>query len=322
MGKKSKNIIANLKAENRNFVEGKDGLIIYDPEINPQVLAAIQEIREKFLTEYELNPHLYSAEDVDMIRKENFFIRRFLYPHDLDPVPAYEQFREWMAWRKSSGFETASEQRFPREFYQIGALFPYLTDKDGTLLLYMRFKVYRRIEVLDRAIKQFVVFNMDRLDSTARKERGWAVVFDTQGAGVAQIDFEMLVFLFKTVKQYYPWGMKYVCIYELPWILQGAWKITQRLLPHDATRLFMYHNKNTISDLIERNSLPDFMGGDCKLDYRKVPEGCRSAEEVAAEEMGLSADEVKSVKKHFEAHLLTGETPHVNVSEYDAEASS
>lgn len=186
---------------------------------------------------------------------------------------------------------------------QIGALFPYLADREGTLLLYMRFRVYRRIDVLDRAIKQFVIYNMDRLDSCARKERGWAVVFDTQGAGVAQIDFDMLVFLFRTVKQYYPWGMKYVCVYELPLLLRGAWKITQRLLPQDATRLFRFHNRQSICQLIDPQHLPDFMGGTCAKDYREVPVGCRSAEQVAADEMGLTADQVNAVKRHFQQHL-------------------
>jgi hypothetical protein len=293
----------NNNPEDHPFVEGKNGLIVYDPETNPDIISAVNHIREKFLEEYELNPDVYIGRDVEMIRKNDYFIRRFLYPHDLDAEAAYEQFREWMEWRKESRFEEATDQSFPIEFYEIGALFPYLTDKNGTLLLYMRFKVYRRIEVLDQAIKQFVVYNMDKLDSSAGKERGWAVVFDTQGAGVAQIDFDMLLFLFRTVKQYYPWGMKYVCIYELPWILHGAWKITQRLLPQDAVQLFRFCNKNNITDLIDPENLPDFMGGECTKDYRAAPAGCRSAEEVASDEMGLTADQVKSVKKHFEKHF-------------------
>lgn len=306
MGNKSqekRNPAINNNAESRPFVEGKDGIIVYEPETNPDIVSAVQQIREHFFAEFECNPDLYIAQDVDMIRHEDYYIRRFLYPHDLDPGPAYHQFREWMAWRKEVGFEGATEQRFPIEFYQIGALFPYLTDREGTLLLYMRFKVYKRMDILDQAIKQFVVYNMDRLDSSARKERGWAVVFDTQGAGVSQIDFDMLVFLFKTVKQYYPWGMRYVCVYELPWILTGAWKITQRLLPQDATRLFRFCNRHNISELIDPQNLPDFMGGQCDKDYRLVPEGCRPAEQVAADEMGLTAEQVKSVKKHFEKHF-------------------
>ena len=289
--------------DTRHFVEGKDGLIVYEPLTNPDVVSAVQQIRNKFLEEYELNPDLYIAKDVKMIQQEDYFIRRFLYPHDLNAEPAYEQFRVWMQWRKEVGFENASPQRFPMEFYQIGALFPYGTDREGTLLLYMRFKVYKRLDILEEAIKQFVVYHMDQLDNQAKKERGWAVVFDTQGAGVAQVDFDMLIFLFKTIKQYYPWGMKYVCIYELPWILYGGWKITQGLLPQDATRLFKFFNQNNINELIDPEELPDFMGGSCPRDYCSVPEGCRPAEEVGHEEMGLTADQVASVKKHFEKHF-------------------
>lgn len=284
-------------------VEGKDGLMVVDPENNPQVVAAVSEIRAKFLEEYESHPHLYIASDVPMITKYDYFIRRFLYPHNLDPEPAYEQFRTWMAWRKDIGFERSSDTRFPMEFYQIGALFPYATDREGTLILYMRFKVYKKLDILVEPIKQFVVYNMNKLDAQAKRERSWAVVFDTRGAGIAQVDFDMLIFLVRTVKQYYPWGLKYVAIYELPWLLQGAWKITQNLLPRDATRLFRFYNQTTIKELIAEENLPDFMDGSCPQDYRAVPEGARPAEEVASEELGMTSEQVQTVKKHFEKHF-------------------
>lgn len=287
----------------QKFVEGKDGLIVPDPENNPQVLEAIQWIREQMAMEYTANPELYIEADIETINEHDYFVRRFLYPHDLDPVPAFEQLKTNLAWRKEVGFEGASDQRFPIEFYKIGALFTYLPDRDGTNLLYMRFKVYKKLDILDQAIKQFLVFNMDKLDKLGCRERSWGVIFDTRNAGWAQVDFDMLIFLFKTVKQHFPWGLKYVAIYELPWILQGGWKITQRLLPQDATRLFKFYSKDTISELIAPENLPDFMDGTCEKDYREAPQGCEVAEIVAEREMGLTPEEVKTVKKHFEKHF-------------------
>lgn len=122
-------------------VEGKNGLMVMDPENNPTVVNAVAQIRRQFLEEYEANSELYIASDVKMISECDYYIRRFLYPHDLDPDAAYDQFCEWMAWRKRMGFEDASDQRFPMEFYQIGACFRYLPDKEGTLLMYCQFKV-------------------------------------------------------------------------------------------------------------------------------------------------------------------------------------
>lgn len=290
--------------DNDMSVIGRDGKSrIRNPSKNPEIKALVQQIREQFLDEYDVNPEFYIEQDIQKIKQHDYFIRRFLYPHDLDPVPAYEQFRTWMAWRKEVGFEEASDQRFPLEFYQIGALFPYLPDRDGVHLLYMRFKVYRKLDILDKAIKQFIIYNMDKLDSMSMRERSWAVVFDTRGAGLSQIDFDMLIFLFRTIKQYYPWGMKYVCVYELPWLLQGGWKLTLKVLPEDATRLFRFCNKSNITELIAPENLPDFMGGSGAKDYREIPEGCRPSEEIGALEMGLTPDEVKTVKKHFEKFL-------------------
>ena len=287
----------------QKYVEGKDGLIVPDPENNPQVIEAVQWIREQMAMEYTTNPELYIEADIKTINEHEYFVRRFLYPHDLDPVPAFDQLKINLAWRKEVGFEGASDQRFPIEFYKIGALFTYLPDRDGTNLLYVRFKVYQKLDILDKAIKQFLVYQMDKLDKLGCQERSWGVVFDTRNAGWAQVDFDMLLFLFRTVKQHFPWGLKYVAIYELPWLLQGGWKITQRLLPQDATRLFKFYSKDTITELIAPENLPDFMDGTCEKDYREVPEGCELAEIVAAKEMGLTPDEVKAVKKHFEKHF-------------------
>ena len=287
----------------RRVVEGKNGLMVYDPENNPKVVDAVNEIRNKFLVEFEANPQLYIENDLKLIKSNDYFIRRFLYPHDLDPKPAYEQFRTWMQWRKDIGFEDKGDHRFPMEFFQIGALFTYRQDKQGTRILYMRFKVYKKLDILVEPIQRFVVYNMNKLDELGGRERSWAVLFDTRGAGIAQVDFDMLIFLVKTVKQYYPWGLKYVAIYELPWLLQGAWKITQNVLPEDATRLFKFYDRNSIKELIDVKDLPDFMDGECTDDYRAVPDGCQPAEVIGQKELGLSSQDVKKVIKHFEKHL-------------------
>ncbi|KAI1301637.1 Motile sperm domain-containing protein 2 [Halotydeus destructor] len=291
------------KGDNVRSVEGKNGVIFDDVENDPIMEETVARVREKFLEEFEANAELYIESDIAMITSCDYFIRRFLYPNDMNVELAFEQFREWMAWRKTIGFETASDSRFPSEFYQIGALFPYREDKDGTLILYMRFKVYKKLDILVDPIKKFIVYNINKLDNRSRKERSWAVVFDTRGAGLSQVDFDMLIFLVKTVKQYYPWGLKYVAIYELPWLLQGAWRIAQTLLPQEATKLFKFCDRNSIKELISGDNLPDFMDGSCQDDYRKPPEGCRPAEEVAGDELGLGPQEVKVVIKHFEKHL-------------------
>lgn len=190
--------------ESVRVVEGRNGLLVHDPENNPLIVGAVREIRDRFIEEYAANPHHYIERDLEMIKKHDYFIRRFLYPHDLDPKPAYEQFRTWMVWRKEVGLENACLQRFPSEFYQIGALFPYRQDKEGTRVLYMRFKVYKKLDILVDPIQKFFVYHINKLDELGMRERSWGVVFDTRGAGVAQVDFDMLIFLVRTVKQYYP----------------------------------------------------------------------------------------------------------------------
>lgn len=79
------------------------------------------------------------------------------------------------------------------------------------------------------------------------------------------------------------------------------------MLPQDATKLFKFYNRDTIKELIDESNLPDFMDGTCTDDYRTVPAGCKTAEELGESELGLTADQVGKVKKHFAKYLTSDE---------------
>lgn len=125
------------KCNERRTVEGRDGTMVdIDSE---KVVNAVRQIRCNFLEEYAANPHLYIARDIELIKNNDYFIRRFLYPHDLDASTAYEQFRTWMAWRKEVGLQKACDERFPKEFFQIGALFPCKLNTNDNVALELSF---------------------------------------------------------------------------------------------------------------------------------------------------------------------------------------
>ncbi|RWS22579.1 Motile sperm domain-containing protein 2-like protein [Leptotrombidium deliense] len=274
---------------------------------DPELQLMIKTVRTRFLDEYENNKELYIESDVDKIRKTDFPVRRCIFGCKLNVDDAYEMLKNAMRWRKETGFEEASPTRFPLEFYKIGAVFCYECDNEGTPLLYLRFKVHKKMEILQDPVKKFLIYNMEILDRKIEKERGWGIVFDAQGSSVSNIDFNLLIFLIKTVKNYYTWALKYILVYELPWYLSGAWKLALALVPEEARNLFRLCYKNDIKDVINAENLPDFMGGTCKRNYREIPEGAKPAEEIGKLELGLTSDEVHKIKIHFEKYLCEEE---------------
>ena len=68
--------------------------------------------------------------------------------------------------------------------------------------------------------------------------------------------------------------MKYVIVYDLPWLLSAVQKMVFAMIPEEAKRQIFFKTKKNISQLIPKCKLPDYMGGHCKTNYRAVPEGC------------------------------------------------
>ena len=141
--------------------------------------------------------------------------------------------------------------------------------------------------------------------------KGMAIVFDCQDAGIGNADMDMLWFLISSMNKYYPKGLSYILVYELPWILNAVWKIARSWIPEEQRKLIKFANKEEIFDFIDKENLPDFLGGICPIDYRISPKGCPSAEDIAKEK-GLSEKEIEKIRKTFEPHLKAVKTAECN----------
>lgn len=48
------------------------------------------------------------------------------------------------------------------------------------------------------------------------------MVFDMTGAGLAQMDMDLIKFVVNSFKIYYPNLLSWLLVYNMPWILQGT----------------------------------------------------------------------------------------------------
>lgn len=63
-------------------------------------------------------------------------------------------------------------------------------------------------------------------------------------------------------------------------------------MPSEYKKLVKTASKKDLSNWVEKEALPDFMGGTCDINYRRTPPGCRS--------LRAMADEYNLTEKDFE----------------------
>ena len=258
-------------------------------------------VRQNFLQDYDQNQELYFVGDVEKIREDDWYVTRFVLRNKKKVDASVDMLKNSMRWRKELGIPMLRDTDFPQEFYKIGGIFSYEKDRQGNAMIYMRVKLHKKIAELDQALKQYIIYIMNKVDVDV-DGRGMAIVFDCQEAGIGNVDMDMLWFLISSMNKYYPKGLSYILVYELPWILNAVWKIAKGWIPEEQRKMIKFANKDEVFNFVDKDNLPDFMGGVCQMDYRIAPKGCPTAEEVA-KERGFSEKVILKIRETYE-HLL------------------
>lgn len=105
-----------------------------------------------------------------------------------------------------------------------------------------------------------------------------------------------------TLKEYFPKGLSYFLVHELPWILKPIWALAKTFIPDEYKQLIKFSNASNITKFIRRENLPDFMGGTCKRAYNIPPDGCAPVEQ-AAKLWGIDKELVRKVVGKFAEYL-------------------
>ena len=71
-------------------------------------------------------------------------------------------------------------------------------------------------------------------------------------------------------------------------------------LDEDAKSIVKFHTKEDIHELIPVENLPDYMGGQGRKDFRFVPKGVLTVEEMASD-LGInSSKDIAKLNQHFQ----------------------
>ena len=257
-----------------------------------------KELRQLIIKDIEADPDRYSQEDVEKIYQDDWFVARYLLRVKMDVKSAHNMLTKALEFRNSP---MISIKEFPEEFYKIGAIFPYEPDRKGNIPVWLRIRVNQKIPIVQKFTKSFLFRRIEEADKQARG-RGIALCFDLQGAGISNVDMDMLFFIITTLVNYFPKGLSYMLVHELPWVLRSFWHVARQWLSEDHKDLVKFSDSQTIYEYFEEKNLPDFMGGTCKRSYREVPETSITLSQ-AAKRWDLNEEELIKIRKKFADHL-------------------
>jgi hypothetical protein len=105
-----------------------------------------------------------------------------------------------------------------------------------------------------------------------REENGnqISIFFDMSESGLSNLDMEFTKYLIGLFKSYYPNFLNYIIIFEMPWVLNAAFKIIKSWLPAKAIPRIKFVNKNTLKDYIDPNDILKCWGGNNDYTFKFI----------------------------------------------------
>jgi len=189
-----------------------------------------------------------------------FWIHAFFIPGDR-VENAVNLVIDTFKWRKDFGVNDITEADLDMEILERGSLYYHNRDKKGSRLLVFCIRKHNKDSKKMETMKKMLIYLLERLDKEEAGKR-ITIIFDSEGAGLSNFDLEQVKFLIHVLISYYPNFVEKILVFEMPWILNTAWKIIKSLLPPPAVARIKFVTKSNIKELISPDQLPVSWGGE------------------------------------------------------------
>uniref|UniRef100_A0A8C1MB10 Motile sperm domain containing 2 n=1 Tax=Cyprinus carpio TaxID=7962 RepID=A0A8C1MB10_CYPCA len=227
--------------------------------------------RQRFKSEYVgESQDKYDSRDVERLFKEDALVEGYLTWRQFVVEDTLKMIDESLQWRKEFTLNDLTESSIPRWMFESGAVFLHGYDKEGNKLFWFRVKLHIKDAktILDK--KRYVAFWLERY---AKREPGMplTVVFDMSESGLSNIDMDFVKYIINCFKVYYPKFLSKMIMYEMPWIMNAAWKIVKTWLGPEAISKLKFVTKSDIQTYVGPEHLPPHMGGTDQFKYSYPP---------------------------------------------------
>ncbi|XP_052004461.1 motile sperm domain-containing protein 2-like [Xyrauchen texanus] len=241
------------------------------PESEQDIESKIEETRQRFKNEYVVDStDKYDPRDVDKLFRDDALAEGYLTWRQFVVEDTLKMIDESLQWRKEFTVNDLTESSIPRWMFESGAVYLHGYDKEGNKLFWFKVKLHVKDAktVLDK--KRYVAFWLERY---AKREPGMplTVVFDMSESGLGNIDMEFVKYIISCFKVYYPKFLSKMIMYDMPWIMNAAWKIVKTWLGPEAISKLKFVSKTDIQTYVDPEHLPPHMGGTDQFKYSYPP---------------------------------------------------
>lgn len=217
----------------------------------------------------------------DAIRmQDDGYIQRFLEQHDGDVSLALQMMVDTCAWRTSFGANVISEANINMDYIREGLFYPRGRDMDGCTIFIFKSKKHVKGQRSFDELMRCLVYWFERLDRI-ENNRQISVFFDMADTGLSNMDMEFTRYIITLFKLYYPDFLNYIFIYEMPWVLNAAFKVIKALLPAKAVAKMKFITKSGISAFVPLDQAQKSWGGNDDYTFSFVSANFPSANDTS-----------------------------------------
>lgn len=225
-------------------------------------LEQVQTLRDLFLQKCQKEPApcgTFHPKDLERVKTNNFYLEKYLEHNDLDMKLSLQLLWDILVWRKNFGANEINESNIRMDYVNEGIVFPRNKDKDGKTLIIFRAKLHVKGSKDMKDLMRVVVYWIERIWADNGMDKMTAF-FDMQGTSISNVDMDLIKNIIEIFKQY-PLPLNYIIIYELPWLLNAAFKIIKGLMPPKAVEVMKFLNPKNLSEYVDDNNKLSIWGG-------------------------------------------------------------
>ncbi|XP_055840563.1 motile sperm domain-containing protein 2-like isoform X2 [Episyrphus balteatus] len=244
----------------------------------------------------------FHPKDIERVKTNNFYVEKYLIHNDLDMKLSLQLLWDILVWRKNFGVNEINESNIRMDYLNQGLVFPRNRDKDGKTLLIFKAKLHVKGSKDMKELMRVVVYWIERVLAENDEDK-MSAFFDMQGTSVGNVDMDLIKNIIEIFKLY-PLPLNYILIYELPWLLNAAFKIIKQLMPPKAVEVMKFLNPKNVSEFVDDNNRLACWGGNDNYTFSFQPAQQKVSSNQAKQNLNNNNDEdfnlsTSTKKVHF-----------------------
>ncbi|XP_039287227.1 motile sperm domain-containing protein 2 isoform X2 [Nilaparvata lugens] len=232
-------------------------------------------ILQKLESEHGSAEGSFHPADMSRILDSDDWLNRILVHHDLDMKEALNMVFEACQWRKDNKVNEICEQNINMDYMKEGHVFVRNRDLDGKSLLIFKWKKHVKGKWDFEEIKRCVIYWFERLERMNNGDQ-ITLFFDMADSGLNNVDMEFTKYLIGLCKLYYPNFLNNILIFEMPWILNAAFRAIKAWLPAKGVAKLKFVQKSNLKEYVSVDQALASWGGRDSYVFEFEPESADS----------------------------------------------